>query len=62
MRCFFMKEGHIKGVELLTVSSDAEAIEQGEALLRERADHFAAIEIWDKTRRVYRSRLGDVDT
>jgi hypothetical protein len=62
MRCFFMNEGHIKGVEPLTVSSDADAIKQGQALLRERADRFAGIEIWDKARRVYRSLISEGET
>ncbi len=62
MRCYFMEKGHIPSVEPLTASSDADAISQGEALLRERADRFTAIEIWDKTRRVYSSSTNEGDT
>lgn len=54
MRCYFMAEGHIRAVELLTVSSDEEAITQSIALFRERAGSgFDRFEVWDRTRCVY---------
>jgi hypothetical protein len=57
MRCYFMLDGHIAGVEILTVASDDDAIKQAEALFRERSQQFAGFEIWDRSRPVYRFQL-----
>lgn len=54
MRCYFMRNGHIGAVELLTDSSDAAAIEQAQALFEQRKDKFAGFEVWDRARFVHR--------
>jgi hypothetical protein len=54
MRCYFMSNGHIAGVEVLTVASDDDAIKQARALFQERSQQFAGFEVWDRSRPVYR--------
>ena len=51
MRCYFMRDGHIAGVELLDVNSDEEAIEKSKALFEERKSKFEGFEVWDRARR-----------
>jgi hypothetical protein len=62
MRCYFMRDGHIVAVEVLTVGiSDAEAIETSKILFREReATGFCdGFEVWDNARHLYRYELPD---
>jgi hypothetical protein len=51
VRCYFMRDGHIVGVEALPDMSDAEAIARGHQLLKERRSQpLAGFEIWDRAR------------
>lgn len=54
MRCYFMRNGHIGAVELVTDASDSAAITQAEVLFAKRQDKFEGFEIWDRTRLVHR--------
>jgi len=54
MRCYFLREGHIASVELLTGLSDEEAIAKAHELYRERRAKFEGFEVWDRTRVVTR--------
>jgi predicted protein tyrosine phosphatase len=56
MRCYFMRNGHIAAVEVLTVGiSDTDAVETGKALFREReaANRYEGFEVWDRARRIH---------
>ena len=57
VRCYFLRDGHIVGVELLTDASDEAAIEEAEALFADRKDKFAGYEVWDRARFVHRFPL-----
>ena len=59
MRCYFMRDGHIAAVELLSDASDAAAIAQALVLFKERQDKFAGFEVWDRARFVYRFPADD---
>jgi hypothetical protein len=50
MRCYFMQDGHIVGVEALPGLSDAEAIDRGRELFQERRGPADGFEIWDMAR------------
>jgi hypothetical protein len=54
MRCYFMHNGHIAAVEVLTPASDEDAIKQSAALFRERSGRFDGFELWDRDRFVHR--------
>ncbi|MDE1903843.1 MAG: hypothetical protein KGI46_08305 [Alphaproteobacteria bacterium] len=54
MRCYFLRDGHIGAVELLTDVSDEAAIKEAEALFKERQDKYAGYEVWDRARFVHR--------
>jgi len=54
MRCYFMRNGHIGAVELLTDVSDAAAIAQATALFEERKHKFVGFEVWGRARFVHR--------
>jgi hypothetical protein len=55
MRCFFMRAGHIAGVEMLTGLSDQEAIAKAQRLFfLDRPGQFEGFEVWDRTRVVFR--------
>jgi hypothetical protein len=54
MRCYFIRDGHISAVAVLTATSDADAMKQAEALYEERAGHITGFELWDEARFVYR--------
>jgi len=60
MRCYFMRHGHIFGVELIDDKlSDAEAIEHAEGLFAERAAKPSGgdpqgFELWERNRFIYR--------
>jgi hypothetical protein len=55
MRCFFLKSGHIVGVELLPGLSDQEAVEQSHKLFAQAPEgRFDGFEVWELTRLVSR--------
>jgi hypothetical protein len=53
IRCYLLRNGVIRAVEVLRCSSDEDAIEQGLRQLEKRKDEFSGIELWDGPRRVY---------
>ena len=59
MRCYFMRRGHIEAVEVLTVLSDEDAMEQCRQLFKERSERFEGFEVWDRNRYVYRYPPGN---
>ena len=59
MRCYFMRNGHIVSAEVLTVESDAEALERAKALFSQR-EGFHGFEVWDRARRVHSYRADEV--
>ena len=54
MRLYFMKGGHISGVEAdaLQGLSDEQTIEKGRELFAAREDQFDGFEVWQGTRMV----------
>jgi hypothetical protein len=50
MRCYFIRGGHIEGVEELPGFSYEEAAARAHALFSERAHLFEGFELWDRTR------------
>ena len=55
MRCFFLRNGHVAEVEMLTGLSDQEAIAKAQKLFfLERPGQFEAFEVWDRIRVVFR--------
>jgi|SRR5690348_16398739 len=54
VRCYFMRNGHIGAVELLTDESDAAAIAQAQTLFEERKHKYVGFEVWDRARFVHR--------
>jgi hypothetical protein len=55
MRCFFMKGGHVVGVEMLPDLSDEEAIEQSHVLYAATLSGlYDGFELWDRARVVTR--------
>jgi hypothetical protein len=48
MRCYFMRDGHIAGVEEMPGLSDEEAIEKGRQMFEARKARFAydGFEVW----------------
>jgi hypothetical protein len=54
MRCFFLRNGHVAEVEMLTGLSDQEAIAKADLLFSERSAHFDAFEVWERARMVLR--------
>lgn len=59
MRCYFMRDGHIAAVELLSDVSDAAAIAQAVVLFKDRQDKYAGFEVWDRARFVHRFPADD---
>jgi hypothetical protein len=57
VRCYFMRNGHIGAVEVLTDASDEVAIKKAEALFEKRSKDFEGFEVWDRARFVYRHPL-----
>jgi len=55
MRCYFMRDGHIAAVEVLSgVSDDDTAIRQACVLYVARArESFDGFELWDQARKVF---------
>ncbi len=54
MRCYFLKDGHIKSVQELPDLTEAEAIEQARLLFSERSQLFEGFELWDRDRFIIR--------
>jgi hypothetical protein len=46
MRCFFLRNGHVAAVEMLSGLSDEAAIAKAHLLFSERGQHFDAFEVW----------------
>jgi hypothetical protein len=55
MRCYFMRAGHIAGVEAISGFSDDETIRRARELFEQRRDTFAydGFEVWDLARVVF---------
>jgi hypothetical protein len=61
MRCYFIYDNHVDGVEFLRPGDDEDLIKQGWAIFnahpkRARLDGF---EVWDRARFIYRFPAGD---
>jgi len=54
MRGYFLQNGRIGAVELLTDASDEAAIRQAHALFEQRKSEFESFEVWDSVRFVHR--------
>jgi hypothetical protein len=55
MRCYFMKDGHIAGVEFLTAANDEALVAQAKKFFeKKRKDGAEGFEVWDGPRFVYR--------
>jgi hypothetical protein len=55
MRCYFVNDGHIAGVEMLPPGlSDKQAIERARLLSLKRKDPFDGFEVWHRNRCVFR--------
>lgn len=56
MRCYFMKDGHIAGVEFLKATEDEGRIAESRELFDSRAKPRGAdgFEVWDGPRFIYR--------
>jgi hypothetical protein len=52
MRCYFMKKGHIAGVEALAGLSDEDAIKKSHELFATRQIEFDGFEVWELKRMV----------
>jgi hypothetical protein len=50
VRCYFMKAGHIVGVEELPGLSDQEAVEKAHLLFAQRKDPLDGFEVWERAR------------
>lgn len=53
LRCYFLKNGTIRSVEVVRCTSDEAAIEQALQLFEKRKDEFSGIELWDGARLVH---------
>jgi len=53
MRCYFLKNGVIRAVEVVRCTSDEAAIDQAMRLYEERKGEFVGIELWDGNRLVH---------
>jgi len=54
VRVYFLRNGRIGTVELLTDASDEAAIRQAHALFELRKNEFESFEVWDQARFVHR--------
>jgi hypothetical protein len=54
MRCYFLIDGHIAGIEMMTGLSDRDAVTKARLLFSERRIPFDGYEVWDQTRFVFR--------
>lgn len=54
MRCFLMRDGRFKGVEMLEPGSDENLIQQSHIHFdRRQAEGFDSFEVWDHARLVF---------
>jgi hypothetical protein len=53
MRCYFVADGHIRAVEVITAETDTEAVETAFSILRQHGKHFDGFELWDQARLVH---------
>jgi hypothetical protein len=63
LRCYFLKSGHIVGVEEMLGLSEFEAIEKGRTLFETRKTAVDGFEIWERARVVmqYPDRVHAMD-
>jgi hypothetical protein len=55
MPCYFLRDGHVAGVDMLPLGvSDEDAIARAHVLLSKRRGLFDGLEVWDRGRAVYR--------
>lgn len=61
MRCFFIRDGHVAGVEILRPGDDEDLIKQGWAVFNAhpKKASFQGFQVWDLARRVYSSSQED---
>jgi hypothetical protein len=58
MQCYFLRDGHIAGVEILPPNSpDEDAIVRAHVRAAKRKGPFAALEVWDGARLAFREPL-----
>jgi hypothetical protein len=58
MLCYFLRDGHLAGVEMLPLGlSDESAIAKAAGRLAKRNGPFTALEVWDGARLVLRAPL-----
>jgi len=58
MRCYFLRDGHIAGVEILPAGiSDEEAIAKAHSAALKRKGLFESLEVWERGRFVYRAPI-----
>ena len=63
MRCYFLRNNRIEGVELLKPGPDEELIEQAQALFQASATQaYDCFEVWTGRRFVYRSSDNPADS
>ena len=56
MRCYFLRNNKIEGVELLSLGPDEALIQQAKALFQAHANqNYDGFEVWEARRLVYRS-------
>ena len=53
MRCYFLRDGQIAGVEMLADLSDQNAIARARLLFSERKGSFVGFEVWDNARMIF---------
>ena len=55
MRCYFLRNGHITGVEVVSGLSDSEAVEKFHALFesKKEAAGYEGFEVWEQARIVH---------
>jgi hypothetical protein len=55
MRCYFLRDGHLAGVEMLPLGlSDEDAIARAHILSSKRKGPLDGLEVWDRGRAVFR--------
>lgn len=61
MRCYLMRDGHIRAVEVLVADSDQDAIKQSHALFGKVAEKYEGFELWKGARFICRHPSGGED-
>jgi hypothetical protein len=54
MRCFFLRNGHVAAVEMLSGLSDEAAIAKAHLLFSDRSEHLDGFEVCERARVVFR--------